>query len=42
MRVGGNNHGLSMIIGLGEYTGGELWQYDPSGDYGSISSRTPT
>ena len=33
MRVGGNNHGPSMIIGLGEYTGGELWQYDPSGDY---------
>ena len=33
MHVGGNNHGPSMIIGLEEYTGGSLWQYDPSGDY---------
>ena len=29
MHVDGNNHGLSAIMALGDYTGGELWLYDP-------------
>ena len=29
MHVDGNNHGWSYIIGLGDYSGGELWLYDP-------------
>merc|ERR1719174_1485220 len=28
MHVDGNNHGPSYIIGLGEYTGGEVWVMD--------------
>jgi len=31
MHVDGNNHGWSMIIGLGDYEGGDLWIYDPEG-----------
>ena len=29
----GDSHGPSMIVGFGEYTGGDLWQYDPEGTY---------
>ena len=37
IHVGGSNHGPSMTIGLGDYTGGELWQYDTSGDYEMVA-----
>ncbi|CAE7031882.1 lkhA [Symbiodinium sp. CCMP2592] len=31
MHVDANNHGPSFIIGLGDYTGGEVWIYDENG-----------
>lgn len=31
MHVDGNNHGPSFIIGLGDYTGGEVWILDENG-----------
>ena len=29
MHVDGNNEGPSQIVGFGDYTGGEVWLYDP-------------
>ncbi len=31
MHVDGNNNGPSMLIALGNFTGGRIWIYDPEG-----------
>ena len=36
LHVDGNNEGPSYIIGLGDYTGGELWIMDENGDHEAI------
>ena len=31
LHVNSNGSGISYIAGLGDYSGGELWMYDPTG-----------
>lgn len=41
MPVDGNNVGPSVIVALGDFTGGQLWTYDPSGSIYRQVTRRP-